>query len=65
MVAVFAVFAILVCSVAAIVSLITFADATTRSSAEIVNTVTWGSFAAGFITGSIAVALTKPSEAST
>ena len=63
LVGVFALFAILVCAAAVIVSLITFADASIRTSAQIVNTVTWGSFAAGFITGSIAVALTKPSEA--
>ena len=62
-VGVFALFAILVCGGAVVVSLITFADASIRTSAEIVNTVTWGSFAAGFITGTIAVALTKPSEA--
>ncbi len=63
MVGVFAIFAILICAAAAIVSLITFADGTIRTSAEIVNTVTWWSFAVAFITGTIAVALTKPSEA--
>jgi len=64
MVGVFAIFAILVCAFAVIVSLIAFADATMHPSAgSIVNTVTWGSFAAGFITGTIAVVLTKPSEA--
>jgi hypothetical protein len=58
----FAIFAILVCAAASIVCLITFADAGVRSSAYIVNTVTWTSFASGFVTGTIGVWLATPPE---
>lgn len=61
-VAMFAIFAILVCAVAVIVCLITFADAGIRSGAHIVNTVTWSSFASGFITGTVGVWLATPPE---
>jgi hypothetical protein len=55
-VATFAIFAILTCGAA----LITFSDAGIRTSAYIVNTVTWMSIASGFVTGTVGTWLAMP-----